>query len=36
MGKLDGELVVIIDVGRVLSADDLADLMPGSRGGEAA
>lgn len=36
MGKLDGDLVIIIDVARVLSADDLAALMPGSRDGEAA
>jgi len=36
MGKLDGELVIIIDVARVLSADDLAAMMPAARGGEAA
>lgn len=36
MGKLDGDLVIIIDVARVLSADDLAALMPGTRDGEAA
>ena len=36
MGKLEGELVIIINVARVLSADDLAALMPGSRDGEAA
>ncbi|HTV22143.1 MAG TPA: chemotaxis protein CheW [Polyangiaceae bacterium] len=36
MGKLDGDLVIIIDVTRVLSADDLAALMPGTRDGEAA
>src|SRR3954470_11239892 len=32
MGKLNGDFVIILDVGRVLSADDLAALMPGSRG----
>lgn len=36
MGKLDGELVIILDVARVLSAEDLAALMPTSRDGEAA
>jgi len=36
MGKLDSDLVIIIDVARVLSADDLAALMPASRDGEAA
>jgi purine-binding chemotaxis protein CheW len=36
MGKLDSDLVIIIDVARVLSADDLAALTPASRDGEAA
>ena len=36
MGKLNGEFVIILDVARVLSADDLAALMPGSRDSEAA
>lgn len=36
MGKLDGELVIIIDLARVLSADELAAMAPGARGGEAA
>lgn len=36
MGKLDGELVIILDVDRVLSADDLAALIPSGHEHEAA
>jgi purine-binding chemotaxis protein CheW len=39
MGKLNGEFVIILDVDRVLSSEDLAALMPGgprTREGEAA
>lgn len=36
MGKLNGELVIILDVDRVLSADDLAALMPSGSEHEAA
>jgi purine-binding chemotaxis protein CheW len=36
MGKLNGEFVIILDVARVLSADDLAALMPALRESQAA
>lgn len=36
MGKLNGDLVIILDVDRVLSADDLAALMPSGNEHEAA
>jgi purine-binding chemotaxis protein CheW len=36
MGKLNGDLVIILDMAKVLSAHDLAALMPASRDTEAA
>jgi len=36
MGKLNGDFVIILDMARVLSAQDLAALMPGSGDTEAA
>jgi purine-binding chemotaxis protein CheW len=36
MGKMNGDFVIILDVARVLSADDLAALMPTIREHEAA